>query len=118
MVANGQREVQAQHICSGWLRFDLPLQHSVEKTDGKKGLGQPRPQHLHIHSVGEVAQPSLKRLIHGVDPVQQSIRLTGKELVVPCNRMIQRGIGLDGLLRLLHRITGELKQGAEHLEIP
>ena len=49
--------------------------------------------------------------------MQQSVRITGKELVVACNRMIQRRIGLDRLLRLLHCITGKLEQGAEHLKI-
>ena len=60
--------------------------------------------------MGQIAQASLKRLIHGVDPVQERIRLTGKEVVVDFNRMIQPTVGLNGLLVLLHRITSKLEQ--------
>ena len=68
--------------------------------------------------MGQVAKAALKRLIHGLDPVQQRIRLTGKEVVVAFNRLIKCATGLDGHLCLLHRITGQLEQRAEHVEIP
>jgi hypothetical protein len=60
--------------------------------------------------MGQVAKASLKRLIHGVDPVQQRIRLTGEKVVVAFNRLIQINTGLKGLLGLLHGITGQLEQ--------
>jgi hypothetical protein len=60
--------------------------------------------------MGQVAKASLKRLIHGVDPVQQRIRLTGEKVVVALNRLIQINTGLKGLLGLLHGITGQLEQ--------
>ena len=60
--------------------------------------------------MGQVAKASLKRLIHGVDPVQQRIRLTGEKVVVAFNRLIQINTGLKGLLSLLHGITGQLEQ--------
>jgi hypothetical protein len=56
--------------------------------------------------VGKVAKPSFKRLIHGMDPVQQRIRLTWKEVVVAFNGLFKSATGLDGGLCLLHRITG------------
>ena len=40
-LTDGQREAQAKHVRSGWLRFDLSLQDSIKKADGEKGLGQP-----------------------------------------------------------------------------
>ena len=60
--------------------------------------------------MGQVAKASLKRLIHGLDPVQQRIRITGEEMIVTVNRGIHGATGLDGLLGLLHRITGQLEQ--------
>tara|TARA_B000000565_G_scaffold177858_1_gene134866 strand:+ start:422 stop:628 length:207 start_codon:yes stop_codon:yes gene_type:complete len=67
--------------------------------------------------MGQIAQPSLKRLIHGVDPVQQRVRLTRKEVVVSFKGLIQPTTALNRLLSLLHRITGQLEQGAEYIEI-
>ena len=109
-IADGQRKSQAKHVGGRWLRFDLSLQDSIQKTDGQKGLGEPRPQHLNIHSVGQIAKASLKCLIHGMDPVQKCIRVPGEKVVVTFNPLIQRSTGLKGLLSLLHRITGQLEQ--------
>ena len=39
-LTDGQREAQAKHVRGGWLRFDLPLQDSIQKADWKEGLGQ------------------------------------------------------------------------------
>ena len=116
--AHGQGEAQTQHIGGGWLRFNLTLQNRVQKTDRQKRLGQPRAQHLHIHSVGQIAQPTLQRLVHGMDPVQQGVRLAGEEMVASFHRLIHSVTPLKGLLGLLHRITSELKQGAKNVKIP
>ena len=117
-IADGQWQAQPQHICGGGLCFDLSLQNGFEKTDGQKRLGQPRPKHLHVHSVGKIAQPPLKGLIHGIDPVQEGIRITGQKVVITSDGRMKRTAGLDGLLGMLHRIPCQLEQRTEHLEIP
>ena len=60
--------------------------------------------------MGQVAKASLKRLIHGLDPVQQRIRFNRKKVVVAVHRRIKSGTRIKGLLGLLHRITGQLEQ--------
>ena len=60
--------------------------------------------------MGQVAKASLKRLIHGLDPVQQRIRFIRKKVVVAVQRRIKNSTGIKGLLGLLHRITSQLEQ--------
>ena len=60
--------------------------------------------------MGQVAKASLKRLIHGLDPMQQRIRFIRKKVVVAVHRRIKNSTGIKGLLGLLHRITGQLEQ--------
>ena len=60
--------------------------------------------------MGQVAQASLKRLIHSLDPMQQRIRFIREKVVVAVQRRIKNCTGIKGLLGLLHRIIGQLEQ--------
>ena len=63
-----------------------------------------------MNRMGQVAKASLKRLIHGVDPVQQSIRFIREKVVVFFQRWVMGSTGLKGLVGLMHRVTGQLEQ--------
>ena len=39
-IADGKRESQAKHVRGSGLCFNLSLQDSIQKADGKEGLGQ------------------------------------------------------------------------------